>query len=604
MNSVRRAPLVVVLLAICASAPAHAQAKDPAKEERDRRARERYDKGITHYNLGEFDAAITEFKAAYEINSSPSLLFNIAQAYRLKKDYEQALYFYKTYLRLKPDAKNRADVEARIQEMEKIAADTARIQNERPRGAILPDGNQTDETPVDTGTGAGPETGPGTAIGPGAGGPDTGAGTVLTDGHKRPGPLAGLMRVDVAPLSNEARGAVAVVGASYHFREQVSATAAALLGQRNQGVWLGGTVLFTSGAWQPRASLGMPLILTDGILPGLQAGAGIQWNMTPRLALLAEATVAFFPTAPDDVQKANFLPMIGIQGRIGSSNGRARAVVIPSPMVKPVASIEAPAVDADRDGDGIVDKRDTCPGEAETKNGVEDGDGCPEKDLDGDGLLGNADLCPKDAEDKDGVKDDDGCPDLDDDGDGIADAADACRDKAEDADRFQDDDGCPDPDNDGDGLLDGDDKCPGEAETFNGNKDDDGCPDRGAVLILVTSEKIEIKEQINFATNKAKIKKKSHKLLATVAKALLLHPEIKKVRIERHTDDRGGRDKNLALSQKRADSVRAHLIEMNGIEPERLEAVGYGKDRPLTDDKSRKGQALNRRVEFVIVERE
>jgi tetratricopeptide (TPR) repeat protein len=83
-------------------------------------ARELYKKGMTHYELGAFDEAIVEFKRAYELTSAPGLLFNIAQVYRMKKDAEQAVYFYRTYLRLMPAAPNRADVEALIAENQAI----------------------------------------------------------------------------------------------------------------------------------------------------------------------------------------------------------------------------------------------------------------------------------------------------------------------------------------------------------------------------------------------------------------------------------------------------------------------------------------------------
>ena len=53
----------------------------------------------------------SEFKLAYARSQAPGLLFNLAQASRLNKDYEQALHFYRTYLRVRPDAPNRDDVE-------------------------------------------------------------------------------------------------------------------------------------------------------------------------------------------------------------------------------------------------------------------------------------------------------------------------------------------------------------------------------------------------------------------------------------------------------------------------------------------------------------
>jgi tetratricopeptide (TPR) repeat protein len=80
-------------------------------------ARSHFDRGQRHYNVGDFDRAIDEFKRAYEISPAPGLLFNIAQAYRAKKDRDNALYFYTTYLREDPQAPERAYVEARMSEL-------------------------------------------------------------------------------------------------------------------------------------------------------------------------------------------------------------------------------------------------------------------------------------------------------------------------------------------------------------------------------------------------------------------------------------------------------------------------------------------------------
>ena len=76
---------------------------------------------------------------------------------------------------------------------------------------------------------------------------------------------------------------------------------------------------------------------------------------------------------------------------------------------------------------------------------------------------------------------------------------------------------------------------------------------------------------------------------------------VKRIRIEGHTDDVGGAKKNQELSQARAESVRNFLIK-KGVEPERLQAVGYGDTRPLDKRKTADARAKNRRVEFIIVE--
>ncbi|MFH0899283.1 MAG: hypothetical protein V2A73_01510 [Pseudomonadota bacterium] len=139
--------LVAATLSLGQTAVAQSKAGDKASDKA-ARAREHYDQGITHYNLGEFDLAIGEFKKAYAITGASALLFNIAQAYRLKKDYDQALYFYKTYIRLKPDAPNRPDVEARIGEMETLLEESKRLPDAPPRGTIPPGGIEVPTTPT------------------------------------------------------------------------------------------------------------------------------------------------------------------------------------------------------------------------------------------------------------------------------------------------------------------------------------------------------------------------------------------------------------------------------------------------------------------------
>src|SRR4051812_48415736 len=100
---------VLCAIALLISAPAVAD-PDPA--------RQHYETASRLYNTGEFDAAIGEFKQAYGLSPAPGLLFNIGQAYRAKKDYEHARYFYTTYLREDPDAPEAAYVRARMQEMD------------------------------------------------------------------------------------------------------------------------------------------------------------------------------------------------------------------------------------------------------------------------------------------------------------------------------------------------------------------------------------------------------------------------------------------------------------------------------------------------------
>lgn len=108
-------------------------------------ARQHHDRGKTHYDLGEFDQAIAEFKKAYELSGAPAALFNLAQAHRLKKDYQQALHVYRSFLRLAPTTPNSSEVEQRIQEMEVKLREQ---EPEKPAEAAPPSDRPTSPPPA------------------------------------------------------------------------------------------------------------------------------------------------------------------------------------------------------------------------------------------------------------------------------------------------------------------------------------------------------------------------------------------------------------------------------------------------------------------------
>jgi tetratricopeptide (TPR) repeat protein len=114
-------PFVVVALAlVLGSGSAHgADVPDANKAA----AKEHYQRGTSYYDLGRYGDAIKEFEAAYELKNDPAFLYNLAQSYRQVGDPEQALHFYRTYLRYVPKAPNRAEIEQRIASLEKQMAD-------------------------------------------------------------------------------------------------------------------------------------------------------------------------------------------------------------------------------------------------------------------------------------------------------------------------------------------------------------------------------------------------------------------------------------------------------------------------------------------------
>jgi OOP family OmpA-OmpF porin len=118
----------------------------------------------------------------------------------------------------------------------------------------------------------------------------------------------------------------------------------------------------------------------------------------------------------------------------------------------------------------------------------------------------------------------------------------------------------------------------------------------------IVEEHIEITEKVQFAYNKAEILDVSHDLLNDVATVMKQHPEVKKIRIEGHASSEGEADYNKDLSDRRANAVMKFLVQA-GVDEARMEAVGYGEERPIADNETEEGREKNRRVEFNIIAR-
>jgi outer membrane protein OmpA-like peptidoglycan-associated protein len=258
----------------------------------------------------------------------------------------------------------------------------------------------------------------------------------------------------------------------------------------------------------------------------------------------------------------------------------------------------------DEDGDGVSDKKDKCPG---TPPGVKvDANGCP-LDRDGDGVADYQDKCP----DEKGVAALQGCPDRD--GDGVADADDACPDTPGKPELK----GCPDADNDG--VIDQNDKCPdtpaGVQVDANGcplDRDGDGVPDyqdrcpdragpasnRGCPEVKEETKKRlkEATKYINFEFDKAVLLPSSYPTLNSLAAIMAEYPDYT-LAISGHTDSKGDDAYNLRLSDERAAAARAYMLSQ-GVPAEREVSHGYGETKPIADNATKAGQALNRRVEF------
>jgi OmpA-OmpF porin, OOP family len=119
--------------------------------------------------------------------------------------------------------------------------------------------------------------------------------------------------------------------------------------------------------------------------------------------------------------------------------------------------------------------------------------------------------------------------------------------------------------------------------------------------VTLGKNEIVIKGTIHFGTDNAELRPDGEQILDEVADVLAKHPEIKRLRVEGHTDNRGNAEHNLQLSKARAASVVAYLVK-SGVDASRLESEGFGSTQPLVPNMTPAQRAKNRRVAFKIVE--
>jgi OOP family OmpA-OmpF porin len=310
------------------------------------------------------------------------------------------------------------------------------------------------------------------------------------------------------------------------------------------------------------------------------AGGGARFAVAHDWGIRADARLLLPPSTATEGVTAEFEGLVGLYRMFGGTGA------------EPAVETET----SDPDNDGVVGDADKCANEAEDKDGFEDDNGCPDPDNDGDGVADASDQCATEAETMNQIDDTDGCPEKDEDGDTLLGSADQCPTEAEDKDGFEDENGCPDADNDGDQVVDASDKCQGELETAQGYQDDDGCPDEVPPAIQKLTGVIK---GVSFKGKTAELTKSSSRVLDKTAAMLTENPSIR-LEIGVHTDNTGDVAQTQPLTQERADAIKTYLLG-KGIAAERLEAKGYGADKPLADNATKSGQSKNRRVEFSLV---
>jgi OmpA-OmpF porin, OOP family len=353
---------------------------------------------------------------------------------------------------------------------------------------------------------------------------------------------------------------------------------------------------------------------------GQAFGTDLQLGVTAGLRLLDKALLigpelwaaTVVSDGGDGLFERRTTPVEGVLGahyfagawRFGVGAGPGFTTGVGSPAVRVLASvewfppIEAPAPPVDSDRDGILDGGDACPDVAGVATNDPATHGCPavivRADADRDGIFDDEDACVDVAGVANNDKTKHGCP-LDSDGDGILDGDDACVSEPGVANDDKTKHGCPQPkDRDGDGILDADDACPDQAGPADTDLTKHGCP-----RVQITESRVVILDRIEFDTNKATIRPESDEILQAVFRVLSENPQLERVRVEGHTDNRGSRAHNVDLSQRRARSVVEWLVG-KGIPAARLLSAGFGPDRPVDSNDTDNGRQNNRRVEFHI----
>ena len=329
-------------------------------------------------------------------------------------------------------------------------------------------------------------------------------------------------------------------------------------------------------------------------------GLGVLVNaLNPRTYVRAQVRDVFFRERNQDSYSQHFAVTVGLQYVFGGKYrdqdlDGVRDWLDTCPATPIGASVDAQGCPTDSDADSVYDGIDQCPN---TPRGCRvDRTGCP-TDADRDSVCDGLDQCPDTP--AGASVDARGCPnDLD--NDGVPSGLDRCEGTL--AGCRVDSLGCP-TDADNDGVCDGLDKCPSTSPGL--RVDSNGCP------IEVIERETELMDtgmirmqNVNFQSAKWDIPPESVPALDVVGEVLMRWPELK-IEIGGHTDSRGTNAYNNQLSLKRMNAVLQYLLgKFPTLNKAQFTAKGYGESKPIASNKTAQGMAQNRRVEFVVQNRD
>lgn len=387
--------------------------------------------------------------------------------------------------------------------------------------------------------------------------------------------------------------------------------------------------------WDPYVSAGVGYIYFDEEMPSgssslqLYAGGGLMYHFNDVWALRGDVQTIVV----GDSTEFNAMYSIGINYRPGTETP-AEFQVSGEPSSLDTdgdglqdgfeREIGTDPLNPDTDGDGLTDGEEVLTYETDPLNPDTDGDGL----TDGEEVLTyktdplNPDTDGDLLSDGDEVKvysTDPLNPDTD--GDGLKDGAEVLEHKTDPLNPDTDADGLSDgaevlehttdplnPDTDGDSLTDGDEVLTHSTDPLDRDTDDGGVDDGHEVLIDGTDplepadDFIRIELNIEFDTDKATIRNADYDELAEVIRLIESVPTSTAV-VEGHADKRktSKRDYNQRLSERRANTVRQYILDNSAlIDASRIEAAGFGFDRPLVPNTTEENMQRNRRVEIYI----
>lgn len=364
--------------------------------------------------------------------------------------------------------------------------------------------------------------------------------------------------------------------------------------------------------WDPYLSAGVGYLYFDEELPSgsnsfqLYGGGGMMYHFTDAWALRGDVQTILV----GDTTEFNAMYSIGLNFRPGTEAAAE-------------FQVSGEPANLDSDGDGLQDGFEREIG-TDPLNPDTDGDGLTDgeevltyktdplnPDTDGDGL--------KDGEEVKTYSTDPLNPDTD--GDGLEDGAEVLEHKTDPLNPDTDGDGLKDgaevlehktdplnPDTDGDDLTDGDEVMTYATDPLNRDTDDGGVDDGHEVLIDGTDpldpadDFIRIELNIEFDTDKATIRNADYDELAEVIRLIESVPTSTAV-VEGHADKRktSKRDYNQRLSERRANTVRQYILDNSTIiDASRIDAKGFGFERPLVPNTTEENMQKNRRVEIYI----